>query len=56
MAISCDRRVIPDESDGSRRMTEASLEESTAHDLMRCHQCRQCLTGDDVISSDISKA
>ena len=36
--ISPSRLVIPDESNGSRGMTEAGLEESAAHDLLRCHK------------------
>ena len=36
--ISPSRLVIPDESNGSWGMTEAGLEESTAHDILQCHQ------------------
>ena len=56
MTTSRGRRAIPDESNGSRRMAEASLEESATHDLVGCHQCCQCLTEHHVNSSDTNKA
>jgi len=55
LAISRGRLVIPDESNGSRRVTEASLEESAAHDLVRYHQSRQGLTEQHVSSNDTSE-
>jgi len=44
LAISSGGVAIPDEGNGSRRVAEASLEESAAHDLVRYHQSCQGLT------------
>ena len=56
LAIPYNRLIIPDKGDGSRRMTEASLEESTTHDLVRCHQSCQGLAEHHISSNDISEA
>lgn len=56
MVIGYGKRIIPDEGNGSRRMTKASLKESATHDFMRCHECCQCLVEDHVILSYTNKA
>ena len=38
LALSCNRLVVPDKSNSSGRMAEASLKESATHDIVWCHQ------------------
>ena len=52
MAIPRGMRVMPDESNDSWRVTEASLEELVTHGLVRCHRCCEYPTENHVKSSD----
>jgi hypothetical protein len=56
MEVSRGRLIIPDESNGAWRITEASLEEPTAHDLVWCHQRCQGLIDNCISSSDTKGA
>ena len=55
-ALWHNRLNIPDESDGSRRVTKASLEESATHDLVWCHQGSQGLVKNCISSKDGGEA
>jgi len=53
LALRRSRLVIPDESDGSRGMTEASLKESATHDLVWSHKSSQGLGEDHISFNDV---